>query len=95
VKLVHRERLEAFARKFKDSETGLGAWAKAIESGRFRHFVELQQTFGSADYVRPFVVFNIAGNKYRLIALVSFELGLVSVESVMTHSEYNRGKWRR
>ena len=94
MRLVHRERLEAFASKFKDSSAALSAWARAIESGRPRHLVELKQALGSADYVRPYVVFNIAGNKYRLVALVNFELGVVSVERVMTHAEYDRGRWR-
>ena len=92
--LIHRERLEAFARKFKDSATPLSAWAGAVDFGRFKHLVELKQTFGSADYVRPYVVFNIAGNKYRLVTLVNFKLGVVSVERVMTHAEYDRGTWR-
>ena len=94
MRLVHRERLEAFASKFKDSGTALSVWARAIEAGRFKHLVELKQTLVSADYVRPYVVFNVGGNKYRLVTLVNFELGVVSLERVMTHAEYDRGRWK-
>ena len=94
MRLVHRERLEAFASRFKDSGTALSAWVRTIESGRFKHLVELKQTLGSADDVRPYVVFNVGGNRYRLVTLVNFELGVVSVERVMTHAEYDRGRWK-
>lgn len=77
-----------------DSAASLGAWVQNIESNAFKNPVGLKKTFGSADYVKPFWVFNISGNKYRLIALVDFGLDLVSVEHVLTHAEYDKGKWR-
>jgi mRNA interferase HigB len=95
VRLVHREKLLEFAAKSKDCEASLSAWAKAIESGTYKHFIALKRTFGSADYVKPYAVFDIAGNKCRLAALINYELGIVSIERVMTHAEYDRGKWRR
>jgi mRNA interferase HigB len=39
-------------------------------------------------------VFNIAGNKYRLIARVEYELQRVYVRKVLTHDEYNKDKWK-
>lgn len=92
---MHRERLREFAGRFADARAALAAWAKAMEAGRFRHLVELRQAFRSADYVKPYVIFNIAGNKYRLAALINYGLEIASVERVMAHAEYNQGKWRR
>ena len=66
-----------------------------MESNSFRHFVDLKRTFGSADQVKPHTVFNIAGNKYRLIAVVDYALQGVSVECVLTHAEYDEGPWRK
>ena len=57
--------------------------------------VDLKKAFGSADYVRPFTVFDIGGNKYRLIAVIDYALGLVSIVDVLTHEEYGRGRWRK
>lgn len=65
-----------------------------MESNSFNNFVELKRGFGSADYVKPYVVFNIAGNKYRLISLMDYELGRVFIESILTHAEYDKEKWR-
>jgi mRNA interferase HigB len=66
-----------------------------MESNSFKHFVELKKTFGSADQVKPYTVFDISGNKYRLIAVVDYGLQSVAVESVLTHAEYGKGRWRK
>ena len=65
-----------------------------MRQNEFKHFPHLKQTFGSADYVRPHTIFNIAGNKYRLISIIQYEISAVSIQNVMTHAEYDRGKWR-
>lgn len=95
MKLLRRERLPEFARKHPDSKAPLNAWRQNMEANKFENFVGLKRLFGSADYVRPYVVFNIGGNKYRLIGLVDYELEMVSIEHVLTHAEYDRGRWRR
>jgi mRNA-degrading endonuclease HigB of HigAB toxin-antitoxin module len=40
------------------------------------------------------VVFNIRGNRYRLVAAVDDQLGIVNVLRVMTHEEYSRNRWK-
>ncbi len=66
-----------------------------MKSNDFKHFSQLRQTFGSADYVKPYTVFNIAGNKYRLISLINYVVTIVMVKDVLTHIEYGKGKWRK
>lgn len=39
-------------------------------------------------------VFNVAGNKLRLIARVEYELGMVFIRQVLTHHEYDQDKWK-
>jgi len=51
-------------------------------------------TYGSADKVEKYVVFNVGGNKYRLIAIVSYPKGKVYIQHVLTHKEYDRGTWK-
>ncbi len=65
-----------------------------MEVNRFRHLVDMKKTFGSADYVRPYTVFNISGNKYRLAALVDYEPQIVAVAHVLTHEEYDEKRWK-
>lgn len=66
-----------------------------MESNSFRHFVDLKKTFGSADQLKSRRVFDISGNKYRLIAVVDYALQSVSIECVLTHAEYDKGRWRK
>ena len=95
VKLIGRDLVLLFARKHPDSRSSLKSWTQTMESNSFNHFVELKKTFGSADQVKPHTVFNISGNKCRLIAVVDYALQSVSIECVITHSEYDEGRWRK
>jgi mRNA interferase HigB len=95
VKLIGRDLIQLFARTHPDSRSSLKSWTQAMESNSFKHFVELKKTLGSADQVKPHTVFNISGNKYRLIAVVDYALQSVSIESVLTHTEYDEGRWRK
>jgi mRNA interferase HigB len=66
-----------------------------MERGTFESFADLEATFGAVDKVGELYVFNIGGNKYRLIADVRLERRLVFVRAVLTHVEYDRGAWKR
>ena len=44
--------------------------------------------------MEEYVVFNVGGNKYRLIAIVSYPKGKVDIQHVLTHKEYDRGTWK-
>ena len=94
MKLIHSQRLETFGNRHPNAWPSLNAWKQAVQKNEFIHFAHLRQAFGSADYVRPFTVFNLAGNKYRLIALINYALGIISVEQVLTHAEYDKGNWK-
>lgn len=61
----------------------------------FRTFNELRVAFPSADKVGDWIVFNIGGNKYRLITSIHFNRGKVYIRHVLTHQEYDQGTWKR
>jgi hypothetical protein len=58
-------------------------------------FTELRQTFPSAGKVGNLTVFNIGGNKARLIAAVHYNIHRIYIRHILTHKEYNRGSWRK
>lgn len=93
MKLKGREQLEPFQKRHKDAKKPLEAWEKLITGKDYKHFADLKNAFGSADYVKPHTVFDISGNKYRLISLVVYQANLVSIEDILTHKEYDKGKW--
>jgi mRNA interferase HigB len=83
-----------FQRNHPDSVASLARWVIIVETASWKNPTEVRATFGSADFVGGKVVFNVGGNKYRLIAAISFEIRILSIEAVLTHSEYDKGKWK-
>ena len=92
--VISRKALRAFWAQYPDSEKPLSRWFKIMRQTQFRSFAALRNTFPLADKVGEFVVFNIAGNKYRLIASIHFNRGKVYIRDVLTHQAYDRGGWR-
>jgi mRNA interferase HigB len=93
--VISRKALLAFAEKHPDSRPSLLRWYQIIENSDFTSFEDLRTTFPSADKVGDLIVFNIGGNKYRLIASIHFNRGKVYIRQVMTHQEYTRGAWKK
>ena len=65
-----------------------------MKAGNFKYFVELRNQFSSADQVNSLTVFNIGGNKVRLIAAIDYNRQKLYIRAVLTHTEYDLGKWR-
>jgi len=62
-----------------------------VEEAVWKNHNDLKQTFPSADYVgNARYVFNIKGNGYRIVAVVVFIAGTLTVRFVGTHEEYDR-----
>jgi len=66
-----------------------------MEGEVFAGFNDLRATYASADHVDGLTVFNIGGNKYRLIAAIHYNRKKVFIRAVLTHADYDRGDWKR
>lgn len=93
--VIAKPALMEFWARHPDSESALQAWYRTMESEVFADFNDLRATFASADYVDGLTVFNIGGNKYRLIAAIHYNRRKLYVRAVLTHAEYDRGTWKR
>lgn len=93
--VISRKALRQFWEQAPDSETALVRWFRIMQHTEFRSFNELREVFPSADRVDDWVVFNISGNKYRLITSIHFNRGKVYIRHVLTHPEYDKGDWKR
>jgi mRNA interferase HigB len=92
--VISRPPLVAFWQKHPAAENPLQAWFKIMERETFADFNGLRAVFASADYVDGLTVFNIGGNKYRLITSIHYNRKKVFIRAVLTHSEYDRGHWK-
>jgi len=64
-------------------------WHGIAEKTDFVSFNHLRETFSSADYVRPYTIFNVGGNNYRIITVVCYCDHKIFIRWVLTHREYD------
>jgi mRNA interferase HigB len=92
--VITRKRLNDFADEHPDARSGLEHWYRLIKRTEFASFSELRAMFSTADQVGKLTVFNIGGNKVRLIAAIHYNRRRVYIRAVLTHREYDLSKWR-
>ena len=92
MRVVSNKTLKLFAEKHPLAEKPLQDWRKNIEKSHFDSFSDLKQMFNSVDKAGEYYVFDISGNRYRLIAAIHFNTQILYVREIMTHSSYNRWK---
>ncbi|MDN5942538.1 MAG: type II toxin-antitoxin system HigB family toxin [Nitrospira sp.] len=92
--IITRKRLMEFARIHPDARAPLNAWFSIVRNTDYTSFADLRMTFPSADQVDRFTVFNIGGNKFRLIAAIHYNRKKIYIRYVLTHAEYDRSAWR-
>jgi mRNA interferase HigB len=92
--VITKKRIDKFTKFHPDCFSALEAWYRIVKNNIFRSFSELKYHFPSADMVGKLIIFNIGGNKVRLIAAIHFNRGKLYIRHVLTHKEYDKGKWR-
>lgn len=95
MRVISKKALREFWIKHPDAKTPLTRWHKALRRENFRNWKELRAVFPSADKVEESIVFNIGGNKYRVITAIHFNHGRVYIRHVLTHPEYDKEGWKR
>ncbi len=94
--IVTKKALKKFYEIYPDAENPLLRWFRVLSKTDYSNFSELKSLFSnSVDKVGDKMVFNIAGNKYRLIASIHFNRKKVYIRHILTHSEYDKGSWKR
>jgi mRNA interferase HigB len=97
--VTSRKALIDFSGAYADAKASLNLWYIAAKKGTFQHLADLKQTFCGVDYVSvnqtDFYIFNIGGNKYRLIATIHFNRQKLYIRHILTHKEYDQGGWKR
>lgn len=99
--IIAMKRLRDFwAGGHRDAEKPLRGWYRTAEKANWSSIDDVRRAYPHADLVRvesgrKVVVFNIGGNKYRLVADLRFAQNLGYVCRVMTHAEYSKNKWKK
>lgn len=89
--VITRTRLTEFGRAHEDAAQPLRDWARVMRRKRYTEHLQVKTDFPTADFLGPRkVVFNVRGNRYRLVVDMRYDLGRVYVRHVVTHREYDR-----
>jgi len=91
VRIISRRRLREFWEQHADAESPLQTWYAVLKANSYENPHQVRQDFGTASFLGGSrTVFNIGGNKYRLIVDMRYDLGRVYNREVLTHAEYDR-----
>lgn len=89
--IITRKRLQEFWQDHPESENALRAWFSIMRLKHYSNPHEIRRDFPSASFLGQWrTVFNIGGNKYRLIVDMRYDLGRIYIRQVLTHAEYTR-----
>ncbi len=92
VVIAHRALREFYeTRGREDSKEALECWYAIVKRAQWKNLAELKSVYPRTDYVgNDRYVFNIKGNKYRIVALILFQIRTVYIRFVGTHEEYDK-----
>jgi len=88
------KRIRDFTALHSDASSSLKAWYTVVKKAKWQSLAEVKRVYPSADLVERYTVFNIGGNKFRLVARIVYRSQTVFIVAILTHREYDLGKWK-
>jgi mRNA interferase HigB len=92
--IITQKRIWEAKKKHPSSANALDGWYRIMRSNKFNNFAELKRSFGSVDRVGNYYIFDIGGNKLRLIVNIHFNRQKIYVRHILTHREYDKDDWK-
>ncbi|MGV8891754.1 MAG: type II toxin-antitoxin system HigB family toxin [Burkholderiaceae bacterium] len=92
MRIIFNKALLDFSAKYPETSGLLQTWRKLLETSSFASFADIKTAFNATDKVGDFYVFDIGGNKYRIIASIHFNRQMLLIRHVFTHKEHD--KWK-
>ena len=87
--VVKKKTLDAYGEQYADADSALASWQKIFDKTNFSDINAVRAVFPTADFVDPFTVFNIKGNKYRLITVIHYRYKRIYVRDFFAHAQYD------
>jgi mRNA interferase HigB len=92
--IITRKRLNEFAEKHPETRSALITWYRLAKKMEFPSFTDLRAVFPSADKVGKLTVFDVGGNKVRIVSAIHYNRKRIYIRAVLTHQEYDRSRWK-
>jgi mRNA interferase HigB len=99
MRVIHGGTVKQWAARYADAGESLAAWLKNAIDARWQNLAAVRQVYPHADPVevasgRTVVVFNIRGNRYKLVTAIHYNRQVVYTLCFMTHGEYSKNRWK-
>ena len=95
MRVISKRPIREFCELHPESKPTMEEWFRKMEQLTVASFPELRKSFNSADYVDGYTLFNVGGNKYRVVTVIHYDKQRIYIRQVMTHAEYDRNHWRQ
>jgi mRNA interferase HigB len=92
--VVSHKAIRNFCEEHPQARSAMDRWYRVAKQAAWSSFARVRRTFNTADLVAPHVVFDVGGNKYRIVAEMNFSRRVLFVRGIMTHGEYEKGAWK-
>jgi mRNA interferase HigB len=94
MKIISKRALVEFGGEHSKAKAPLLNWYTVVKGSAWENFSDVLKTFRHADLYRDCVIFDVGGNKYRLIVKVRYRTRRVYIRFVLTHSDYDKNSWK-
>lgn len=92
--LVGQDRIDTFVKRNAQARKPMQAWVAEVKQARWKTPQDIKNRYRSADFLKNNrVIFDIKGNSYRMVVKVAYQTGVVFVEWIGTHGEYDKKKF--
>jgi len=93
--IIGKNKIDEFRKTHASSRKALDRWVKLIEGSNFDNPQKIKDLFGvNVDFVENQVVFDVGGNKIRAITKIEYGNNIILITHVLTHTEYDKNKWK-
>lgn len=96
MRIISKRAIREFAiGKYRVATAPLEHWYETARRAVWRNSGDVRLDFNTADFVGDLVVFDIGGNKYRLIAAIKYRWQILYIRAILTHEDYDKGDWKK
>lgn len=94
MRIITERKIQEFWEAHLAAESAMRQWIATVREADWHNFADVRATFNHADIYKRCTIFDVGGNKYRIIAMIEYQKHLVFIRQVLTHVEYDKNKWQ-
>lgn len=95
MRVLSRSAILTFSERHHEALAQLSHWLAVASAANWRNTADLCSDFRHASFVGTYTVFNIRGNRFWLIAEIAFRAHVIYLRHILTHADYDRGRWKK